>query len=89
MEQKQLLNAEAGCRNLPFLHRLCNTAIGPNSWERGKRDRSVREGGSSIFTMSITRGLIACSPTASEFVSGRTLDDARYAYSTEPMRKES
>ena len=38
--------------------------------------------------MSITCGFIACSPAASEFVSGRTLDDARCAYPSEPVRKE-
>ena len=73
-------------RDLPFLHRLYNTALAVNSWERGRGERSG--GGSSIFTISITCGFIAFSPAASEFVSGCTLADASYAYPSEPVQKE-
>ena len=73
-------------RDLPFLHRLCNAQIAPNVRERGTCERS--EGGSSIFIMSIMCGFIACSPAASEFLRGLTLDDAGYAYPSEPGRKE-
>ena len=73
-------------RDLPFLHRLYNTALAANSWESNTGERC--RDGSSILTMSIMCGFIACSPAANEFVSGRTVDDARYVYPSEPVRKE-